>query len=401
MPGVMAHSNLVNTVVRNRFPRVASTSVNVVLIVLAGLLVTLMTSGHGPWVSLVSVLLLLALLIGGGVLLFNLYAFQVIVIVAAIAVFVCWAFITLYRQLTEERQKRNLAKALGRSTSPAIAAEIIRRPGTLDLSPRPQVVTCYFSDLQGFTDISERLGPADTQSVLNRYLERMSEVLVPNHAFSKFMGDGIFAFFNAPLLPVEHHERVACEVALACGEALDALKREESQGPNAEVFAELVMRAGVHSGTAYVGEYGSENQTDYTCIGDTVNLAARLEPANKVFGTGIMVSQACRDGAGPGFEFRPLGKLQVKGKERAVPVYELLGRTGQVAEQRLAFARTFAGAVGLFQEQRFVEAQRVLESCCDGHASDPAVELYLREIKQHMESPPPEEWNQAIRLTTK
>jgi adenylate cyclase len=262
-------------------------------------------------------------------------------------------------------------------------------------------VSCYFSDLQGFTTLSERLGPRDTQAILNRYLEQMSTVLVPQRAFSKFMGDGIFAFFNAPLLPVAEHPRIACEVALRCTEALGQLQREQAGGPHAEVFAALVMRAGVHSGPAYVGEFGSDNQTDYTCIGDTVNLAARLEPANKVFGTQILVSQACRDAVGDRFEFRPLGKLQVKGKAHVVGVHELLGRAGAVEERRLAYARLFAGAMALFQQRRFVEARQIFESCRREPHGDPAVELYVAEIDRCLESPPDADWNQAIQLTTK
>ncbi|MFH0980100.1 MAG: CHASE2 domain-containing protein [Planctomycetota bacterium] len=401
MPGVMAHANVANTFIQNRFPEVAPRWLNLVLLVLAGLVVTLITSSRGPWVSLISVGLVMALLLGGGVALFYRSVYIVASVVTVVAVFVAWAFITLYRQLTEERHKRNLARALGRSTSPAIAAEIIRRPGRLDLSPKPVEVSCYFSDLQGFTTLSERLGPADTQAILNRYLERMSGVLVPYRAFSKFMGDGIFAFFNAPLLPVERHAAVACEVALRCVEALGRLKSEQADGPHAEVFGTLVMRGGIHTGTAYVGEFGSENQIDYTCIGDTVNLAARLEPANKVFGTRVIVSQACRDGVGEGFEFRPLGKVQVKGKARAVSVHELLGRSAEVDEQRLAHARWFAGAVALFQERRFVEAQQTFTSSVQDATHDPAVELYLTEIARCLQTPPDADWNQAIQLTTK
>ncbi len=401
MPGVMAHANVVNTFIQNRFPEFAPRGLNYTLLIVAGLIVTLITSSKGPWVSLISVCLVMLLLVCGGLGLFYNKTYMVAFIVAVIGVFVCWAFITLYRQLTEERHKRNLARALGRSTSPAIAAQIIRRPGRVDLRPRPAQVSCYFSDLQGFTTLSERLGPEDTQAVLNRYLERMSDVLVPHRAFSKFMGDGIFAFFNAPVLPVERHETVACEVAVRCAEALKQLKDEQGGGPHAEVFDAMVMRAGVHCGTVYVGEFGSENQTDYTCIGDTVNLSARLEPANKVFGTEIIVSAACRRAVGEAFEFRPLGKLQVKGKQLAVPVYELLGRAGEVDESRRAYARLFAGAVALFQQCKFVEARKVFASCARNRPQDSAVKLYLDQIERHLHAPPKADWNQAIQLTTK
>jgi len=401
MPGVMAHANVVNTFIQNRFPRVAGPVMNGALLILAGLVVTLITSSRGPWVSLISVCLVMALLLVGGALLFYHEVYIVASIVGVVGVFVCWAFITLYRQLTEERHKRNLARALGRSTSPAIATEIIRGPGHVDMSPQPARVSCYFSDLQGFTALSEHLGAADTQVILNRYLERMSDVLVPHRAFSKFMGDGIFAFFNAPLLPVERHEVVACEVALKCIEALEALKTEQASGPLADVFGGLFMRAGVHTGTVYVGEFGSDNQTDYTCIGDTVNLAARLEPANKVFGTQTIVSEACREAVTDSFEFRPLGRLQVKGKQHAVAVHELLGRTGELDDERIACARRFGTAVLLFQQRRFAEARKALESCAKERAQDAAVDLYLAQVARYLRTPPPDDWNQAIQLTTK
>ena len=401
VPGVMAHANLVNTFLQNRFPEVASPLLNRALLILAGILVALITSSKGPWVSLVSVIMVMAVLLGGGLVLFYREAYIVAIVVAVFVVFLCWAFVTLYRQLTEERHKRNLARALGRSSSPAIAAEIIRRPGRLDLQPEPAEVSCYFSDLQGFTALSERLGPADTQAILNRYLERMSDVLVPAGAFCKFMGDGIFAFFNAPLLSVTRHAEVACAAALSCAEALAQLKQEQSSGPHADVFGELVMRAGIHTGTAYVGEFGSDNQTDYTCIGDTVNLAARLEPANKAFGTQAIVSAACRDAVGDAFEFRPLGRLQVKGKQRAVPVYELLAWSDKVDEKHVAYARLFARAVALFQEHRFAEARQAFECCAKERPQDPAVNLYVREIARYLQAPPGEDWNRAIQLTTK
>ncbi|MCP4593905.1 MAG: adenylate/guanylate cyclase domain-containing protein, partial [bacterium] len=401
MPGVMAHANVINTVIQNRFPQVAPASMTTALLLLGGLLMTAIAAHRGPWASLVSLFTLIAVLLVGGAALFRYGDYIVASIVPALTVFVSWAFVTLYRQLTEERHRRNLTKALGRSTSPAIAAEILRRRGAVDLSPRPAQVSCYFSDLQGFTDLSERLGPEDTQAVLNRYLEQMSGVLVPSHAFCKFMGDGIFAFFNAPLLPVKHHEAGACEVALRCVEALEQLKREQAMGEQGDVFAGLFMRAGVHAGTTYVGEFGSENQTDYTCIGDTVNLAARLEPANKAYGTQILVSSATRDVVGDAYEFRPLGKLQVKGKQHAVGVHELLGRRGEVDESRIAHARLFAGAIALFQERRFVEARQILASCEAERPHDPAAALYAAEIERHLASPPDAAWNQAIQLTTK
>jgi adenylate cyclase len=161
------------------------------------------------------------------------------------------------------------------------------------------------------------------------------------------------------------------------------------------------MRVGLHTGPVFVGYFGSENQTDYTCIGDTVNLAARLESANKVFGTQVLVSDACRQAVGDRYAFRPLGALQVAGKAQAVTVYELLGRSGEVAPERLAYAERFAEAVEAFQQQHWQVARARFEACINGQSQDAAIALYLSAIERFTATPPPPDWNRAIELRTK
>jgi len=400
MPGVMAHANLVNTLLVGRIPTVAPRSVTVVLILITGAIVTVLTSSQGPWLSFFSVLGMIALLLGVSSLAIWQWSHWLASVVPAAGVFVSWALITLFRQLTEERQRRLLARALARNTSPAIAAKITEQLDDLDLVPQPAEVTCYFSDLQGFTSISERLGADQTKSILNAYLGVMGEVLIEHRAFNKFMGDGIFAFFNAPLWPIEDHARTGCEAALATAQRLTKLQADTTS-PYATELQQLRMRIGLHTGTAFVGYFGSENQTDYTCIGDTVNLAARLEPANKVFGTSILVSGTCRDRVCDHFEFRHLGGLQVKGRAQAEPVYELLGRCGEVDEQIIGYAGRFSEAVAMFQSRRWVDAARCFDECQRHRPADVATALYLTEIERLRDNPPAEDWNQAIELTTK
>jgi adenylate cyclase len=402
MPGVMAHANLVNTLLQNRIPTVAPTYMPGLLIIIVGAIITLLTATKGPWFAFASLLLLIAPMLGVSCILTWKYGFFVATVVPAVTTFVAWAMITLYRQSTEERQRRSFSRALARNTSPAIAASITRHMDKLDLSPQPADVTCYFSDLQGFTSISERLDANQTKTILNRYLGAMGEVLVENRAFNKFMGDGIFAFFNSPLWPVDDHIIVGCESALVTAEKLNELK-ETADAEYADEFRGLFMRVGVHAGPVYVGYFGSENQTDYTCIGDTVNLAARLEGANKAFGTQIMVSDICRNHAGDRYHYRHLAALQVKGKAQAVQVYELLGRKGQVDDETLDYAEAFGQAVGAFQKRDWLGAKQHFQYCQQRRASDPAIELYHHEIEQLQINPPPEgdAWNMAIAMTTK
>jgi len=404
MPGVLAHANVVNSLLQDRFPRLASRSMNALLIVLAGALVTLLTASRGPWVSLVSVLLLIVLLLAVSFALFAGSAWYVASAVAVLAVFVCWAFVTLYRELTEQRAKREFSKALAQYTSPAVAARIAEQEAARDLSPRPCEVTCFFSDLKGFTAISERLGAERTRAILNPYLEAMSQVLVERRAIiNKFMGDGIFAFFNPPILSCPEHARAACEAALDSLAALERLRSDASlrHGGLGPELARLAMRVGINSGAVFVGDYGSASKLDYTCIGDAVNLAARLEPANKVFGTQVLVSEQTRCQTDDTFEVRPLGRLQVVGKREAPPVYELLGRRGQVDDRLRRHAELFAQAVRRFQQRRWDDARALLSGCVDLRRDDPAVQLYLKQIDRYRRQPPPDDWNQGIELTSK
>jgi len=402
MPGVLAHANLLNTMLHNRFPRMSTCGLGLLVILLGGALMTLLTSWRGPRVSLIGVFVLMSLqlAISGAALRWRDY-YVTSTVAALFTLFVSWAFITLFRQVVEQRQRRQIARSLARQTSPAIAAQIARGATEADFAPRSAEVTCYFSDLQGFTTLSEAIAPERTKEVLNRYLGTMSEVLLRHGGSSKFMGDGIFAYFNSPIWACPHHPQAGCEAALDCRAALDRLKAAEAGGPNAKEFGSLVMRAGIHSGTVFAGSYGSGARAEYTCIGDTVNLAARLEPANKVFGTTILVSEATYEAVDEDYVFRCLGRLQVKGKTRAVMVYELLGRSDQVEEALRQYAEAFAEAIFLFGQRRWEEALRVLDNCSRLRDGDMALDLYESEIRRLRDDPPPPDWNRAIELTAK
>jgi len=399
MPGVLVHANLLNSFLHNQFPRMSSPAWGAAMIAVSGLLITLLTCSRGPWVSLSGVGILIAVVLLLGLIPFRASLYYLTGIAGAVfAVFVSWAFITLYRQVVEQRQTRRIARSLARQTSPAIAAQIARGATEADFAPRPAHVTCYFSDLQGFTPLSEAIGPEGTKEVLNRYLGAMSEVLLRHRGTSKFMGDGIFAYFNAPIWPCSDHAVAGCEAALDCLDALANLKREQAGGAFAGEFESLVMRAGLHTGPVFAGWYGSGDRAEYTCIGDTVNLAARLEPVNKVLRTRILVSEACREEAGDRYEFRCLGRIQVKGRRRAAMVYELLGRKGAVGAAQLEYAEAFAEAIFLFRRHRWEDARRAFDRCTRLRADDPAVDLYNTQIERFREEPPPADWEPAVEL---
>ncbi|UCC31844.1 MAG: CHASE2 domain-containing protein, partial [Phycisphaerales bacterium] len=328
MPGVMAHANILNMMLQDRPAVRAPGCVSLVIILASGITIAVVTCGRGPLFSLASLIVLAAVILGIGGLVFRISTYHIASMVAATQVCVVWACVTAYRQFTEERVRRHFQRALAQYTSPAVAARIAASASPVDLAPQPAQVTCFFSDLHGFTRLSEQLGAERTRLVLNPYLRAMSRVLVEHGAIiNKFMGDGIFAFFNAPIWQCANHSEAACACALASLAALRDLSRQEKSAGDHEP---LLMRIGISTGEVFVGDYGSDTKLDYTCIGDTVNLGARLEEANKTHGTAVLVDSVTREGAGDRFTFRSLGRIDVPGKTIAVEVHELTGWTSGV-----------------------------------------------------------------------
>jgi class 3 adenylate cyclase/CHASE2 domain-containing sensor protein len=402
MPGVMAHANVANMLLQGKFVRRASLGVRLGLLALAGVLVALLACAGGWRVGVVGLLAVLGGLGLAGWLQFARDGVYLSTPVAVVVAAAAWAGTTALRQGTEERSRRNLEKALRQYTSPAIAARIADRVGGQALAPEAATVTCFFADLRNFTLLSERLGPARTKDLLNPYLEAVSEALVTRGAMvNKFTGDGVFAFFNAPLHPHADHARDACAAALQTVRAVDlldsapgihpgSLAPREKRIPNGK----LVVRVGLASGEAFVGDYGSSAKLDYTCIGDTVNVAARLEDANKFFGTRVLVNAATREASGQGLAFRYLGRVLLLGKEAAVETYELVGQTGEVNDSTVEFIGEFERAVRMYQSREWQECARAITRCLVMQPHDAVSRLYASRLNAPCEAD--SRWTGAI-----
>jgi adenylate cyclase len=376
----MAHANVINMALQNRPIARAPGPINALAAALVGLLVTWWTARRGPLARVVAMLLTAGALVSIGAMTFHLTGYHLSSFPAAAGAALVWACVAVLRQFTEERARREFQRALSQYTSPAVASRIAHRARTDDLSPRPAVVTCFFSDLQGFTPLSEKLGAARTRELLNPYLEEMSRVLVAHNAIiNKFIGDGIFAFFNAPVLPCADHARASCRCALASIAALDelnALRIDDGSVPP------LIMRIGLSTGEVFVGDYGSSAKLDFTCIGDTVNVGARLEAANKALGTAVLVDQTTHDAAGAEFAFRYVGRLLLPGKVRPVEAHELSGAMGDRTPVDAEFIARFEQAVRHFQMCEWDLCREDLARCQSLKPDDAATALYLRAVDE-------------------
>ena len=401
-PGVMAHANLLNGVLTNRLMRWTTLPTNLLLTVLCGLWATWLTVFRSPRVAVVGIVAsIVVLLVLAGWLAFNWWDLWITLTPAIGAMLLTFVAITVFVYIFVDRERRQLSTALGQYTSREIARQISENP---ELCRRAEVreVTAMFTDLKGFTTISERIGAQRTQAVLNKCLGLFTEVMLQQEALvSKFMGDGVFAFWNPVIYPQADHARRACETAVDLSLALEAFKAQQLRDDGDEAFQELVLRIGVATGNAVVGPCGSEQKYDYTCIGDSVNLAARLESANKAFGTLRLVGGAAKEQAGERFAFRALGALQVKGKIDAAPVFELLGRVDEVDADELAYAQRFGRVVMQFGAREFRGAVEGFEACLAQRPTDRAAELYFQTALAMLGNPPGADWNGAIELTEK
>lgn len=400
-PGYMAHANLLSGLLTGQLLRWATLPTNAALTVLLGTLSTVLAAFLRPRASLLLILALsLAFLLLGGWL-FHQQRYWLGLTPPLAAVALSYVLIAVYRYIFVEGERRHLATALGQYTSRQIARQMAENP-ELCRKAEMREVTAMFTDLKGFTGISERIGAQRTQQVLNVTLGRFTEVFLRHEGMiNKFIGDGVFAFWNPVIYPQDDHARRACETAIDLLLALDELKADQRRGNGDEVFEEIVLRVGIATGNAVVGPCGSEQKYDYTCIGDSVNVAARLESANKFYGTRILVNGDTRARVGAEFEFRALGGVRVKGKNVAVPVFELLGRAGAVATETLHYARRFNAGIELFQQRRWRQALDALQECQRLRPDDSAAVEYIRATTRYIDDPPDESWTGAIELTEK
>lgn len=286
---------------------------------------------------------------------------------ALFAGFVCAAVVGY---ITEGRQRQYIKNAFRQYLSPAVIEQLIEHPEQLRLGGEKRHISIYFSDVQGFTSISERLEPDKLTALLNDYLSEMTDIILASGGtVDKYEGDAVIAFWSAPLEMPDHAAR-ALEAAVACQERLAELRpRLESSagGP-------FYMRIGLNTGDAVVGNMGSSKRFDYTMLGDSVNLAARLEGLNKQFGTYTMCSAASKNEAqqtGTKLCFRELARAAVVGKKEAVTVYEPM--TGEMYEKKRNIIEVFEKALHLYYEGRISEALNLFEQIQN---QDPPAQRY-------------------------
>jgi len=297
---------------------------------------------------------------------------------------------------TEGKARRHLRSVFNRYVSPVVVSEILQQGGEVELGGKEVTVTVFFSDIRDFTAISEKRSPHEVVNMLNDYFSVATEAVLRHEGLvDKYMGDGIMAVFGAPL-PNQMHARQACLAALGVQRAT-----RQTRPLGAKPWPELETRIGIHTGPVVTGNIGSRLRMDYTAIGDTVNLASRLEGVNKIFSTRIIISESTFREVQDEFVVRELDVLRVKGKKARVVCYELVGIVGQVDESWTRRVTGFRDGLRWYRERAFDKAMIVFDSLVASFPEDGPSQVYLDRCRSFMKSPPPEDWEGVYQLDTK
>jgi adenylate cyclase len=299
--------------------------------------------------------------------------------------------------LTEGKQRRQLRNVFDKYMAPEVVDEILRHPENIHLGGEKQELSVFFSDVAGFTTISEQLAPEALVEVLNVYLSTMAEVILQQRGnVNKYLGDGIMALFGAPR-GEPNHATLACYAALDCQQALVYWR----QAWQARGFPELTTRIGVNSGDLVVGNMGSQSRMEYTVMGDSVNLASRLEGANKFYDTRILLGPRTYELAYNDIEAREVDVIRVKGKKEPVVVYELLARKGALSPEKRQLVEVFLAGLTAYKQRDFATAKCRFEAALCLDAADGPSREYVRRAQEYLESPPPPDWDGVYEPTSK
>lgn len=287
--------------------------------------------------------------------------------------------LTVVRALESQelsKQKQLVTNALTQYVSSKVVEQIMADPSRLQLGGERKTLSILFSDLEGFTDLAERMEPEPLTALLNDYLTEMTNIILDEGGtLDKYQGDGIVAFWNAPLDQADH-AACACRAALRCQQRL----AERAGDFAAQAGGVLKARIGLHTGEVVVGNMGSKIRFDYSILGDAANLASRLESANKLFGTAIMVSEATwlQAGGSNNFIGREIGMVKVAGRSAPVKVFELQGQAGTSASPDMAAYRQ---ALDLCRVGLWIDAEAAFNNWPD----DPLCQAYIQQCRKAQE----------------
>lgn len=414
LPGIYSHMNVVNQLLSGRALKPTAESVKITWLLLAlgtALIIVVQLFGNAL-LDLVAAIVLCTTIYYVDIKLLIPQGYEVGLFFCLFSIVACYSWTTFLNFYLANKDKAFLKSAFGTYISPELIDEMYKSGEPPKLGGDSGVRTAVFTDIQGFSTFSEQLTATQLVELLNEYLTVMTDILLDEKGtLDKYEGDAIIAFFGAPM-PLEDHAARACMVAHRMQTELAKLRTKwTSEGDKwPKIVHEMRMRIGLNSGEIVTGNMGSAQRMNYTMMGDSVNLAARLEESAKQYGIFTQIAEATVKLAGDEFLFRELDTIKVVGKSVPVTTYDLLGTKKDAPEFLLRLGSMFKEGISLYKAQKFDEAIAIFQQTLElewqrypelkGKKTNPS-EIYISRCEEFKKLPPPPEWDGVYTLTSK
>ncbi len=396
MPGVEIHANLVQSILTKDFLYYQGDVTTLGVIFLFALLTSIFLFRFKMHIATVLVAVLAIAYIFFSII----YTFDSGIIMnilyPLLSISMVYIALVVVYYRTEERSRKWITSVFGKYVSPVVIDNLIKNPDKINLGGEKRNITIFFSDIRGFTSISERIAPEELVRLLNEYLTEMTSIIMKDQGLvDKYMGDAIMAFWGAPLDQPNHAE-MACSSSL---EMMDKL-RELQKKWKKEGIPSFDIGIGLNSGDAIVGNMGSASRFDYTAMGDNVNLASRMEGLNKTYGTNIIITENTLKIVKDKFETRELDVVKVKGKKKPIFIYELLSQKDQLSKKQRDFIRLYEAGLELYFKKKWKPAIKSFQEALK-LMGDNASHVFITRCQRFLKNPPPEDWDGVWEMETK
>ena len=389
MPGVEIHANTIQTMINKDFLGEQTKTTIILCMFIVSLLLAVGIYRFG--IKGASILTPI-LLVGYVFLAIKVFEYGIImnIVYVPLCIAVTYTLEIAYFYHAERKEREKTMGAFSKYVSPAVVDELMKDPSKLKLGGARKEITVFFSDIRGFTTISEKLTPEKLVHVLNEYLTAMTDIVMRHQGVvDKYIGDAIMAFWGAPMEQLDHAQ-MACQTSIDMIKKLKELQKKWAE----EKFPEINIGIGLNTGPAVIGNMGSYERFDYTAMGDTINLGSRLEGLTKAYGVCIIASENTKKAVKDKFIFRKLDLVRVKGKNKPITIYEVVCKKGE--EYPADKIKAYEEGLKLYLDKKWDKAIKQFEK-----ANDFAAKEFIKRCKEFNKNPPPKEWDGVWVMKTK